>query len=132
MEHRVLRELIRHLQQFEALFETSGIDTIKHAGVEYCLADIKRLYESRNLLSLRQAQAIEKFLYEDWRERDVAIWMGVSPVNPVAIYATQGLKRLCEMYNTGIWPGEEEPSDDGISAAQAGQDAAPLRRVPCV
>ena len=48
------------------------------------------------------------FLVDDIREKDVAGGLGVSEVNPVAIYATQGLRRLCDMYETGIIPGVEE------------------------
>ena len=130
MDHRILRELIRHLQQFEALYETEGIDTLCFAGVEYCLADIQRLYGLRRQLSARQAQAIELFLYRDMRERDVAKRMGVSPVNPVAIYATQGLKRLCDLYEAGPQPDQEEAN--GFSHPDPVRSpAAALRNVPC-
>ena len=129
VDHRVLRELFRNLQSWQALFETEGTDSLMgHDGSVYCLADIRHLYESRSFLSPRQAQAIEMFLYRDMRERDVAVLMGVSPVNPVAIYATQGLRRLCRMYETGIPPGQEEPDEpaavrDMPSAGGRGNEA---------
>lgn len=113
VDHRVLRELFRHLRQFEVLFETDGIDTITGPdGDSYCLFDIKRIYEARFFLSLRQSQAIAMFLVDDIRERDVATGLGVSEVNPVATYATQGLRRLSRMYETGILPGTEGIEDE--------------------
>ena len=116
MDYRVLRELFRNLKEFEALFETEGTDTIQGPdGTEYCLFDIKRIYDARFLLSLRQSQAIAMFLVDDIRERDVAAGLGVSEVNPVAIYATQGLRRLCSMYETGMLPGMED-SDEQAEA----------------
>jgi hypothetical protein len=112
VDYKILRELFRNLRQFEALYEAEGVDTIKGPdGSEYCLFDIKRIYEARVLLSLRQSQAIAMFLVDDIRERDVAGGLGVSEVNPVAIYATQGLRRLCWMYETGVLPGMEESDE---------------------
>lgn len=121
MDHRVLRELFRNLRLFEALFETEGIDTIVGPdGETYCLFDIQQLYRRRTELSARQAEAIEMFLYDDMRERDVAQLMGVSPVNPVAIYATQGLKRLCLLYDSaGVPEGADE--NDRHEAAVRGE-----------
>lgn len=98
----LLRELFRNLQMFEALFEAEGIDTIVGPdGKEYCLADIQYLYSCRSRLSRRQAQAIEHFLYDNSLERVVALEMGVAATNPIAIYATQGLKRLCDLIASG-------------------------------
>src|ERR1700684_2485076 len=115
MDHRVLRELLRNLQLFEALFETEGIDTLPGPdGEEYCLFDLQRLYACRVHLSQRQCQAVELFLYQDLREREVALSMGVSQANPVAIYATQGLRRLAQIYDNGF----EVPWGEGNGSAQ--------------
>jgi len=128
VDHRVLRELLRNLQLFEALFETEGVDTLTGPdGVEYCLFDLKRLYGCRFHLSQRQRQAVELFLYEDKREREVALSMGVSPANPVAIYATQGLRRLAQIYDNGF---EVPWGENNGSAASVESDAAPARGVP--
>lgn len=102
MEHRRLRELIRNLQSWRALYEAYGISTIvDHDGTEYELHDVEYIYGCRKLLSVRQGQAIEYFLFHNIREQDVAEMMGVSKTNPIAIYATQGLVRLCTMINSG-------------------------------
>lgn len=128
VDHRVLRELLRNLQLFEALFETEGIDTLFGPdGMQYCLFDIKKLYGLRIHLSQRQRQAVELFLYEDKREREVAEAMGVSPANPVAIYATQGLRRLVQIYDNGF----EIPWGEGNGTTASNEsDAAPARGVP--
>jgi hypothetical protein len=127
IDHKTLRELFRHLQAFQSLFETEGIDTITGPdGVAYNLFDLLKLYQCRQYLSSRQRQAIELFLFCDMREKDVAAEMGVSPVNPVAIYATQGLKRLVVIYNSGFI----NPGGDGGSEEAKRHDAAPVRSLP--
>jgi DNA-directed RNA polymerase specialized sigma24 family protein len=127
MDHRVLRELLRNLQLFEALFETEGVDTLSGPdGMEYCLFDLQRLYGCRFHLSQRQRQAVELFLYQDLREREVALSMGVSPANPVAIYATQGLRRLAQIYDNGF----EIPWGEGNGSTASEPDEAPARNVP--
>lgn len=105
MTVRILRELIRHLQAWRALYESDGIDTITGPdGQTYCLHDVEYLYQCRTLLSPRQSEAINLFLYQNIRERDVALLMKVSETNPIAIYATQGLARICEMIKNGELP----------------------------
>lgn len=100
-----LRELIRNLQYFQSLRESDNLTEITGpAGVTYSIFDIEHLYECRDRLSTRQRQAIELFLYQNIRERDVARMMGVAETNPIAIYATQGLARLCEMIDKGELP----------------------------
>jgi DNA-directed RNA polymerase specialized sigma24 family protein len=100
-----LRELFRNLQQWEALFDTAHVDTITAPdGREYHLTDIQYLYSCRDRLSPRQRQAIELCLYQDTKEKDATLIMGVSPTNPVAMYATNGLRRICEMIEAGQLP----------------------------
>lgn len=105
MDVGTLRELFRNLQQWEAYFASDGIDTITGPdGTIYHLVDIQYLFECRTLLSPRQRQAIELCLYRDTKEKDATLIMGVSPTNPVAMYATNGLRRLCEMVAAGQLP----------------------------
>ncbi|MDQ1041455.1 hypothetical protein QFZ75_007957 [Streptomyces sp. V3I8] len=111
---RTLRELFRHLQAWNALYEAEGKDTITGPdGTEYCIHDIVRLYNTaihgrgekgKHLLSPRQREAIQLFLIENRPERNVARIMGVSEDNPVASYATQGLVRLNELIESGTIP----------------------------
>ena len=109
----VLRELLRNLQAWEALFEETHQAVLQGpGGVEYHLVDIRYLYSCRGLLSARQRQAIELCLYEDTREKDAALLMGVSPTNPVAMYATNGLVRLLEMVAAGMLPRYRHASGD--------------------
>ncbi len=100
-----LRELFRNLQQWEALFDTAHVDTITGPdGREYHLADIQYLFSCRTMLSPRQREAIELCLYHDTKEVDASLVMGVSPTNPVAMYATNGLRRICDMIQAGQLP----------------------------
>ncbi len=106
MNVTILRELIRNLQGFQSLRETENITEITGPGqIRYSLYDIEYLYECRSMLSTRQRQAIELFLYYNIREKDVARMMKVSDTNPIAMYATQGLKRLCLMIEEDALPG---------------------------
>ncbi len=101
----VLRELFRNLQQWEALFDSAQVDVITGPdGQQYHLADIQYLYSCRHRLSPRQRQSIELCLYADTKEKDSTLIMGVSPTNPVAMYATNGLRRICQMIEAGELP----------------------------
>lgn len=106
IEVRVLRELFRNLQAFEALHESEGIDTLRGPdGQDWSLWDVQYLYSCRALLSPRQRQAIELCLHDNLKERDAARMMGISEDNPVAIYANNGLKRLITLAQAGALPG---------------------------
>lgn len=111
----VLRELIRNLQSWESLYAAREVDDTIMApdGVEYSLFDIQYIYSCRTRLAPRQREAIELFLYENIREKAVAERMGVSSTNPVAMYATDGLKRLCFMIDSGML----ERYDDRVEQA---------------
>lgn len=109
-----LRELFRHLQAFQGLRESYNITEITGPGGEtYSVYDIEYLYSCRRLLSPRQRQAIEMFLYQNIKEREVAKLMGVAPTNPIAIYATQGLTRLCDLIAKGELP-NYRPESSGV------------------
>lgn len=102
MQPGVLRELFRNLQAFQAFYETEGIDTITGPdGIDYCLWDIEHLYEQVRLLSPRQRQAIQLCLVSNVKEKDATRIMGVSPTNPVMMYATNGLKKICDLIEAG-------------------------------
>lgn len=102
MQVGTLRELFRNLQAFRTAYETDGLDTITGPdGVVHCLWDIEYLYDQIHRLSPRQRQAIELCLVANRKEVEVAKMMGLSPTNPVAMYATLGLKKLVEMIDTG-------------------------------
>lgn len=101
MQVNVLRELFRNLRSFQVLYEDYGIGEITNEGVIYTLWDIQYLYEARLRLPQRQRQAIEMCLYDNMREVDAAALMGVSKTNPVAMYATDGLRRICSWIDDG-------------------------------
>lgn len=96
----LLRELFRHLQAFRALHEAEGITVLRYGAEEYALQDIEYLYEQTKVLPFRQRQAIQLCLIENRREVDAAVIMGVSRTNPVASYASAGIKKLLELVAT--------------------------------
>lgn len=102
----ILRELLRSYQAFYAVFESDGIDTvIGPDGEAYCLWDLTYLYDqARVVLPRRQFEAIELCLIHNRKESDAAVQMGVSPTNPVAMYATSGLQKLVAMIDAGVFP----------------------------
>lgn len=101
----VLRELLRNLQQFEALYESEGLDSVRAPdGQDWSIHDLQYLYSCRTLLSPRQQQAIELCLYANIKEREAARMMGISENSPVAVYANNGLKRLIVMAHSGLLP----------------------------
>lgn len=104
---RTMRELFRHLQAWQSLYETEGTDTITGPdGAQYCIHDIWTLYhEGVPQLSPRQREAITLFLLHNLPERTVAQIMSVSPDNPVASYATQGMIRLNQLIEQNKIPG---------------------------
>lgn len=100
-----LRELLRYLQTWEEYHrQYGGLETVARGNHVYHLQDIQYLYACRRLLTPRQRQAIELCLYEDRREVDVALMMNVSPTNPVAMYATNGLRRIISLAMSGDLP----------------------------
>jgi hypothetical protein len=98
-----LRELLRHLADFRATFEATGLDVVRTpSGAEWSLWDLEYLLqESAQRLTVRQRQAITLCLVHGVKEVDAARLMGLSPTNPVSMYATLGLQRLLDMIDRG-------------------------------
>ncbi len=111
---KTLRELFRNLQQFRAIYESYGIDTINGPDGEICLWDLEYLYSQLHRLPLRQHQAIELCLVRNIKETDAAVLMGVSPTNPVAMYATSGLEKIVFYIRTGALPKFYESPRQGV------------------
>ncbi len=102
-----LRELLRNLNSFRALYENEGVDTISGPdGSEMSLWDIEYLREqcSPPNVSVRQADVIELCIVQGYREREVARILGVGSNTPVAIYATKGLTRIIKLIDDGELP----------------------------
>jgi predicted DNA-binding protein (UPF0251 family) len=100
-----LRELFRNLQAFRSFVESGGAEDLIWHGHEFNYWDLERIYTySQIALPRRQYQAIFLCLYENVLEKDAAEMMGVSPTNPVAMYATKGLEKLLDHLRTGRIP----------------------------
>lgn len=100
-----LRKLFKGLEQWRAFREDFSVDTFVYEGREWHIMDIEMLYRaSQTLLAPRQAQAIELHLVGNLREADVARLMGISPTNPIGMYATDGLKHIVAMIEEGLLP----------------------------
>lgn len=105
MEVATLREIFRNYQQWQSLRETDGLHSITSPdGEEIDFLDIQFLYENLSVLPKRQHQAIELYLIQNMRERDAAEAMGISPTNPIGIYATAGLEKLIDLWERGLLP----------------------------
>lgn len=63
-------------------------------GREHSLWDTERFYEHRVVLAPKQQQSMQFCLFENMKERDAAVRMGIKPTNPVSIYATIGITTL--------------------------------------
>lgn len=98
-----LRELFRHLREFRSVYEATGLEEIQTPyGNTWSLWDLEYLRErAEELLTFRQFQAINLCLINNMRERDAAIYMKVSPTNPVMMYASLGLQRLIDAMDAG-------------------------------
>ena len=102
----VLRELFRNLQAFRSFIEQGGSEDLIWEGHEYNYWDLARIYDySQAFLPRRQREAIALCLYENVLEKKAAEIMGVSPTNPVAMYATRGLEKLLDVLRDGGIPG---------------------------
>jgi hypothetical protein len=101
-----LRELFRNLVAWQAVFEAEGIDTVMdNDGETWCLWDIQYLYEhGLPRLPARQREAIELFLIQNVKESVAAKMMGISPTNPIGMYATDGLRTIVNLVNSGALP----------------------------
>jgi hypothetical protein len=118
MTRSVLRSLFKNLLAFRSLYAAEGVDTVYGpGGSAYSLFDVETLYAARVLLSDRQCQAIELFLVQNLREKDVALLMGVSENNPVASYATHGMDALLKMAAEGNLNRYRLDRDEDESAA---------------
>jgi hypothetical protein len=106
IEVGILRELFRHLHAFRAAYEDDGVEElVDPRGTSWNLFDLEYLYrEGLPLLPERMWQAIELFLVRNIKESAVAVTMGISPTNPVAMYATRGLEKLVLLIEDGELP----------------------------
>lgn len=102
-----LRKLFRNFLQLRSLYESDGLDEVRglDGRIVITLWDMEYLYrEAERLLPPRQWQAIELCLVQNKTEVEVARLMGVSETNPVAMYATDGLRALVTAINNGSLP----------------------------
>lgn len=97
-----LRELFRNIQLWRVAYEDYGLDAVTAPdGEEFSIWDVEYLVQQLDLLTPRQRQSIQMCLIDNMREVDAARAMGLSPSNPVAMYATDGLRRLIKMIEEG-------------------------------
>jgi DNA-directed RNA polymerase specialized sigma24 family protein len=98
--------MFRNLVAFRSLYESEGVDVIKGPdGREWSLWDLEYLYEeAQRRLPPQQRLAIELCLVHNVKESEAAVRMNVSPTNPVAMYASLGLKKIVKWINSGQLP----------------------------
>lgn len=101
------------------MYEADGVDTLAGPdGFSISLWDIEYLVNNLSLLPPRQRQAIQFCLIENMKESDAAVRMGVSPTNPVSMYASSGLTKLIALVRAGVLPRFQE--SDHRSEREAG------------
>lgn len=111
-----LRLLFRHLEAFRSVYEAEGKSEITAPnGAVWSLFDIEYLYHEamrrpighkeydreHPTLPIRQQQAIQLFLVMNLPEDQAAVIMGLSPTNPVGMYATSGITKLLKFLDEG-------------------------------
>jgi hypothetical protein len=115
----VHRELIRNLQHWRALFEADEVPDVLVASDSrsYSLWDVTRFYEHRVVVPERMQQSIQFCLYENMKEQDAAVRMGVKRSNPVSVYATIGLTNMLAKATTGELSGYTIDLDGALEVA---------------
>jgi hypothetical protein len=125
-----LKALFRNLQQLRSLYMAEGIDEISTpSGERWSLWDLEYLYSSASkVTSPRQAEAVTLCLVENRTEAEAAVQMGISETNPVAIYATQAIARLCEAIDAGVLP-RFQPDQAVLAARRKAEEVAAWQRI---
>lgn len=102
----ILRELLRHYQAWRSLYEAREVDDVICSSQGFCVSlwDLEYIIENLVVLPPRQRQAIQFCLIENMKETEAARRMGVSPTNPVAMYASSGMIRIIAMIREGLLP----------------------------
>lgn len=101
------RDLIRNLQQWRSLFEAMEVPDVLMApdARSYSLWDVQIFYEHRTVVPERMRQSIQYCLYENMKEKDAAVRMGIKATSPVSEYATIGLTNMIAKAVRGELPG---------------------------
>lgn len=113
------RELIRNLQAWKSLLEGLEVeDTIVSSdGRSHTIWDVEYFYAQRKRLPQQMQRAIELFLFENHKESEAAVRMGLTDTSPIGIYATVGLTKLLAMARAGEFPGYRLKPDGGVVVA---------------
>ena len=110
---------MRNLQQWRSLYEALLVpDSLvsEDGGREVLLWDVITFYDARVMLPDRQQQSIQFCLYENLKEKDAAVRMGIAPSNPVSVYATIGLTMMIDRAVQGMIPGYHLDPTEVLSA----------------
>ena len=79
-------------------------DVLVYREFSVSLWDLDYLVVNLKRLPPRQYEAIQYCFLEGMRESDAAVRMGVSPTNPVSMYANEGVKKILVMIEAGDLP----------------------------
>jgi hypothetical protein len=108
-KHRILREVVRHFLEFEALVSSTGKSVIDHGyfiyeedgetvkGKEIISISFWDLHDALSTLSDRKREAVFYNVILDWKQRDVAEKMGITTVS-VGQYVEQAMLQLADDY----------------------------------
>lgn len=102
---KVLRDLMRQYQAWHSMYESGEVaDVLVYGSFSISLWDLDYLVDNLHRLPRRQNEAIRFCFLENLKESDAAVRMGVSPTNPVSMYANEGLKKILAMIEDGSLP----------------------------
>lgn len=94
----VLERVLRHLPEWQELYEQEGIEELTYGGVTVNIHDI---LDGLGELPPRQKEAIELLCLRNMRECDAAAVMlpGSTWASPVGGYKRTGLRKLAQRFN---------------------------------
>ena len=98
--HRILREVYRHIVDFEDHYKRTGQHMIEYKGLTISLLDLKKGVDK---LSGRKKQAFMLNVIYDMKQKDVAERMNITTVS-VGQYVDAAMRQLSEDY----WSAEEK------------------------
>lgn len=127
----VLRELFRRLVLWRTIYESDGVEiiTLPDGHTEVSIHDVEYLLSLTEILPLRHRQAIYLCLVWNYSEEEAAEAIRIDISNPVAQYATAGLRQLLSAVRLGLAPSLRQMHRRQAVKAHRSENAQPEGRI---